>query len=80
MNPVIEEKIFHDYLMEIITPWDAEEFEEGNMIDKGLAIFVAPLYFICKITCPVVAENERESWNRPLTIVQGNILKIRVSI
>lgn len=64
-------RTYNDYLWEIFTPWEPEDFNEGSILDKILCIVVSPIYFCCKITCPVVGENEKDTWNRPLTVIQG---------
>jgi len=77
LNPPVEdeeEKEFKDYVKELLTPWDPEEFNEGGIIDKALSIFVSPIFFACKITCPVVGENEKETWNRPLMVLQATAI------
>lgn len=68
--PATQIKTSADYYREIYTPWDIEEFEGGGTVNKVLAYIIAPLYFCCKITCPVVGENEKNTWNRPLAIIQ----------
>ncbi|CBY07759.1 unnamed protein product [Oikopleura dioica] len=64
-------KTRRDYLKEMLTPWDPEEWEEGGIISKILAVFMAPLYLIAKLTVPVVGEDEKETWNRPLAYSQA---------
>jgi len=60
-----------DYLRQIYIPWDAEEFSEGNFFDKFLCVIISPLYFCMNITCPVVGDDPKESWNYYLSILQG---------
>ena len=59
-----------DYLRQIYIPWDAEEFSEGNFFDKFLCVLISPLYFCMNITCPVVGDDPKESWNYYLSILQ----------
>ena len=59
-----------DYLRQIYIPWDAEEFSEGNFFDKFLCVIISPLYFCMNITCPVVGDDPKESWNYYLSILQ----------
>ena len=55
----------------MLTPWDPEEWEEGGIISKIIAVFMAPLFLLAKLTVPVVGEDEKETWNRPLVYSQA---------
>lgn len=55
----------------MFVPWDPEEWEEAGIIGKALAIIMAPLFLLGKLTVPVVGEDEKETWNRPLAYAQA---------
>ena len=57
--------------MRAFTPFDPEEFYEGNIVDKTVAVVIAPVYLGLKFTCPVLHDNFSISWNKPLAIIHA---------
>jgi len=62
------ERTWFGEIKRAFTPWDPEEFEGCDGI--FFSILMAPVYLIQKLSIPVI-DDEPESWNYPLTIIQS---------
>ena len=63
-----------DLFKQAFLPWEEETFTDGGLADKIVAVVVSPVFLLCKLTIPVVGFDERETWNRPLSMIQGLLI------